>query len=183
MSYTPMRNDRRDFDPMGTDWGYILDESPLTQWRELVAVNARRATWPFALSSDKHGSYGSVRLSPDWCYCSWSPEYVLAWWDADKPHIVRCDLTIGRHYPNGFYWAPSDKWAGTMVLDLREQTQTWCLRDRDKPVPDDVAAEAAHKGAKLLAFFAGACEHWRAGDQPRPVQAHDLYDPDYRAAS
>lgn len=180
-TYAPMRNDRRDFDPMGKDWSYILDgPNPYVQWRELVAVNARRSTWPFELHGDRDGrsSYGSVRLAPDWAFYSWSGEYVTAWWDSGKPHTVRCDVSIGRDYPNGTGWAPRDKWEGTMVLDLREQAHTWELypRSRDKAIPDDVAAEVASKGAKLLAFFTDACEHWRAGDQERPVQAHDLYE-------
>lgn len=178
-TYAPMRNSRADFDPMGKDWSYILDgPNPYVQWRELVAVNARRSTWPFELHGDRHGknSFGSVRLAPDWAFYSWGSEYVGASFDPEQPHIVRCHVYIGRNYPNGIHWAATDKWDGAVVLDLREQTHTWELFpcDRDKPVPDDVAAEVAHKAAKLLAFFTDACEHWRAGDQERPVQAHDL---------
>jgi hypothetical protein len=185
-TYQPMRNDRRDFDPMGDDWSYILDTGNRGEgWRELVAVNARRATWPFELHADRSGhSYGSVRLSPDWAFYSWGGEYVGAYWDADRPHEVRCHVYVGRDYRNGTSWAPAEKWDGEMTLDLLAGTHSWrpFPRDADKAVPDDVAAEFAHKGAKLLAFFADACEHWRAGDRARPLQAHELYDPDYRPA-
>lgn len=181
--YVPMRNDRRDFDPMGEDWHYILDDGGTGQgWRELVAVNARRATWPFALHEDRQGrSYGYARLSPDWAFYSWGNEYLMASWDAAQPHQVRVMLTIGRDYPDAEFGHRTAAWSGQMVLDLLAMSYAWDLypRDADKPIPDDVAAEATHKGAKLLAFFTDACGHWRAGDQPKPVQAYELVDHSY----
>jgi hypothetical protein len=178
-AYKPMGNDRRDFNPMGEEWGYILDETPPTPWRELVAVRARRATWPFEVITDNrvHRSYGSVRLSPDWCFYAWGTEYVGAGWYPVAPHIVRCHLMIGRRYDNGVGWPPVEMWSGVAVLDLRDGSHAWepYPSQREREVLPDVRAEIGHKAGKLLAFFQDAIGHWKAGDQERPVQATDLY--------
>lgn len=184
MTYQPMTNDRRDFDPMGDDWSYILDNYPADTWRQLVAVKARRASWPFAdrgITGDRWGkAWHSARLAPDWAFYAWGHEYVLVSWDEARPHEVVCRLVIERRYHDPETGHRVEEWTGQVTLDLREQTQTWqlCPRDAERGAPGDVAAEAAHKGAKLLAFFNDACEHWRAGDQARPVQAYDLAHPD-----
>jgi hypothetical protein len=173
--YQPMVNDRHEFNPMGAEWSYILDSgNDGPAWRALVAKNMRYGTWPFA----GHGhtgrrggpSYHHARLSPDWVFYSWGSEYVGASWDEAEPSIVKCRLVIGRDY--------GDDYTGHVVIDLRAKAcQPWlpCQRGRERGIPADVAAEAEHKAAKLLAFFLDAIMHWKAGDQERPVQAADIY--------
>lgn len=169
-----MTNDRRDFDPMGEAWNYILDETPAPEWRQLVSPGFKHATWPFRA---RHG-YHSVRLAPDWCFYSWGDEIVSAEWTPAEPHIVRCRVTIERRYADPEFGHKRDSWTGTVVLDLKARAfQPWflCKRDALRGVPADVAAEAAHKAGKLLAFFLAAIERWKIGDQARPVVARDLY--------
>jgi hypothetical protein len=175
MTYQPMRNAHPDFDPMGEEWGYILDSgcAPAEAWRGMVARNLRSATWPYKLLSDRHGRYGGARLAPDWCYWAWGREYVTATWRPEEPHLIRCRLTIGRRYANA---APEAEYAGHVILGLRGQTVTWLpAQAMHRDIPASVTAEAEHKGAKLLAFFTDAIGHWKAGDQEQPVQARDLY--------
>lgn len=163
--YQPMRNDYRDFNPVAPEWSYILDEAPPATWRELVAVNRRHATWPF----QPHGYGGrwfhSVRLSPDWCFLSWGAEYVLADWDESSPGLVNVRLRLTRR---------PHEWVVWTQLDLREQVFSYTDADVSA-LPADVFAELAIKCDKLLAFFADACQHWHDGDQPRPINATDLY--------
>ena len=66
MTYVPMTNDRRDFDPMGKEWSYIPDEHPGLPWRGMVPVNLRPATWPYKLHTDRLGKdpYGGLCA---WC--------------------------------------------------------------------------------------------------------------------
>ena len=179
--YRPMRNDRRDFDPMGAEWGYALDMYPPPGWRQLVAVKGRRDAWPFG----NVGRFQAIRLAPDWCHCSWHPYYVLAWpgWDQSRDaadaemHQVTARLVFERRTEHGGRHR-LDEWTGVARLDLRTREWTWhpCARDADKPMPPEVTAEVEHRCAKLLAFFDAAIEHWRAGDQARPVSVGDLLD-------
>jgi hypothetical protein len=196
-AYTRMANDRRDFDPMGADWGYISDEfgSEAANWRGMVPVGLRAFTWLYQLYTDRHGqhAYGSVRLAPDWCHYAWGPEYVGAEWEPASPHTVKCRGQVQRRYApagevsdwpaNPFAGEGNDRWhvyewVARSTLDLL--SGTWELEvaptgaERAPSVPADVRAEAEHKAGKLLAFFRAECEHWRAGDQERPVQAYDL---------
>jgi hypothetical protein len=181
MTYTPMKNDRCEFDSMGQEWGYILDDGPGEQsWRSMVPLAERAFTWPYQLHTDRHGqrSYGSARLAPDWCFYSWHPEYVLASWGPEAPHLVQCRLWFARRYTS-----PGPELrdvTGVVMLNLLHQSYTWapCKRDELRGVPGDIVAEVAHKAGKLLAFFRSECEHWRAGDQPRPAQAWNLAHPD-----
>jgi hypothetical protein len=177
--YRPMRNDAAGFDPMGDDWAYILDDAPPDTWRELVATCDRRETWPFQVrGASRHGDgYFYARLSPDWCFLAWGRQYVGACWDPARPHEVACRVIAGRLAGQREGEHAVHDWAAVVTLDLHEQTFTWhpCPRDARLGVPDDVAAEIEHKAGKLLAFFNSAIEHWRAGDQPRPVVAADLY--------
>lgn len=175
-AYRPMRNDRRDFDPMGADWGYVLDDTPADLWRELVAVRDRRASWPFQIRGQQpgHDGYWYARLSPDWCWCAWGAEYIGAHWNPATPSQVTCRVTITRYTATGGEHQ-GGRWTGELVLDLHEQSFTWqpCPRDLARGVPDDVTAEAGHKAAKLLAFFDAQIAQWRAGDTPRPFTAAD----------
>lgn len=179
--YRPMRNDPAGFDPMGEDWGYILDDVPAGQWRELVAVCDRRETWPFQIRGAsarpyKEG-YWSARLSPDWCFLAWGREYIGATWDPDRPHEVSCRITVTRRAEAREGTHDLHDWAGVITLDLREQEFTYrpCRRDQLLGVPAGVTSEAEHKARKLLAFFNDAIRHWHDGDQSRPASAADLY--------
>jgi hypothetical protein len=73
-------------------------------------------------------------------------------------------------------------WTARIDLNLLDRSFALTVRGRGEEsgrlphVPADVYAEAQHKAGKLLAFFRAECEHWKAGDQERPVQARDLYD-------
>lgn len=178
-AYRPMRNDAADFDPMGTGWRYILDDAPPDTWRELVATCDRRETWPFQIrGTDRHrDGYFYARLSPDWCFLAWGREYIGAAWDPARPHEVTCRITVARRAEAREGGHALHDWAAVITLDLHGQAFTWrpCRRDAELGVPADVAAEIEHKAAKLLAFFNDAIEHWREGDQPRPVNAIDLY--------
>jgi hypothetical protein len=181
--YRPMVNDARDFDPMGADWAYILDNAPPDTWRELVAVRDRKATWPFQVRGQEphHNGYFYARLSPDWCFLAWGREYVGAEWHPDRPHEVRCRHAIARRAEVREGTRELHDWAGVITLDLAAQTFTYkpCRRDELLGVPAGVLAEVEHKARKLLAFFNDAISHWAAGDQARPVTASDLYRPDW----
>lgn len=203
MTYRPMVNARRDFDPMGEEWNYICDEygSRAAGWRGMVPVNLRPFTWPYRLCTDRHGqnAYGCVRLAPDWCLYAWGNQYVLAGWNPAAEHMVNCRTVIERRYapagtksdwPRDLFAGEGDdrwrihEWAAYITLDLLAGTWKLDIRlhgkqaDPAPPVPADVHAEAEHRAVKLLEFFRAECEHWKAGDQPRPVQAHDLYNPE-----
>jgi hypothetical protein len=183
MAYTPMTNDRRDFDPAGADWSYILDNgcAGLNTWRELVPVKQRRATWPFTAYGQLHGRcHYAVRLAPDWAFYSWGSEYVLASWEPAEAHAVVCRVLITRSTPSAEFGPVSDTYSGRTHLDLTSQRAAWVPDARTvqrADIPADVWAESVCKGGKLLAFFNDACAQWRRGDSPRPVQAHDLYAP------
>jgi hypothetical protein len=202
-AYQPMTNSRPGFDPMSEVWNYISDEYPGGPWRGLVPVSMRPFTWPYQLHTDRHGqgSYGAVRLSPDWAYYAWRNEHVLADWSPDKPHTVNCRTRLERRYTpagevsdwprNPFAGEGNDhwrvyQWTVRITLDLMRGTRLVDIipfgRGDERPpsVPADVQAEAEHKTGKLLAFFRAECAHWKAGDQERPVQAHDLYRPPER---
>jgi hypothetical protein len=162
-AYQPMRNDPAGFDPAGGPWAYVSDDRPPQRWRALVAVAARRGTWPFA-ARDTDNRYFYARLSPDWCHCSWGSEYVGAEWDPARSSAVTARLSITRR-PLG--------WTLKVTLDLAAGTYSWDPAGA-AGMPDDAVAEAEVKCGKLLTFFAQACEHWRAGDQPHPPTASDL---------
>lgn len=178
--YQPMRNDHRDFDPAGGPWSYILDQTPPVQWRALVAPNLRHATWPFR----PRQRFQAIRLSPDWCYLSWGPEYVLAWpgWDQDRDahdgelHQVTARLRAERRRRGGRV-PRIDAWESTAEIDLRIGAWSWAPGSGAEipGLPGDAYDELAAKAVKLLAFFADAIGHWRAGDQERPPDARDLW--------
>jgi hypothetical protein len=201
MTYIPMANDRRDFNPMGQEWGYVCDEHPGQDWRGMVPLNLRPFTWPYQLHTDRLGKdpYGSARLAPDCCFYAWRNEYVGASWNPQTPQAVDCATTLERRYApagevsdwpaNPFAGDGNDRWRvyewraeitlnlslGAFLLDVTPRGKGG---DRAPAVPVDVRAEAEHKAGKLLAFFREQCTHWRAGDQPRPVQAWKLAHPD-----
>jgi hypothetical protein len=206
MTYVPMTNDRRDFDPMGKEWSYIPDEHPGQPWRGMIPVNLRPATWPYKLHTDRLGKdpYGSVRLVPDWCCYAWGNEIAGATWSPAAEHTVNCRTTIERRYAppgqvsdwpaNPFAGEGNDRWrvydwTARIDLNLLDRSFALTVRGRGEEsarpphVPADVYAEAQHKAGKLLAFFRAECEHWKAGDQERPVQARDLYDAQKAAQS
>jgi hypothetical protein len=199
MTYTPMVNDRASFDPMGEDWGYILDEVPGPEWRGMVPVNLRPCTWPYQLNTDRHGrnAYGCARLAPDWCLYAWSGQYVLAEWEPAAEHTVKCRMRLERRYApagevsdwpsNPFAGEGNDRWqvcewavqitlnllAGTAEVDVVRPVP-WRGMAPAPSVPDDVRAEAAHKAGKMLAFFRTECGRWRTGDLERPQVARGL---------
>lgn len=174
-AYEPMIHDRAEYDPAAGPWNYILDDAPPDKWRELVAVAQRSATWPF--QPRYTGSrYCSARLSPDWCFYAWGSEYVLADWEPDKPQLVTCRIVVTRRVQHDGWWTTRAS------LDLASGSFTAPASPCDPPMPADVTAELDAKCGKLLAFFADANRHWRAGDQERPVQAGDLYQRDTQMA-
>ena len=198
MTYQPMANDRRDFDPMGQEWGYVPDEHPGQEWRGMVACGLRPSTWPYKLYTDRHGKdpYGAVRLAPDWCLYAWGNEYVSASWVPESPHAVTCRTVIERRYAppgqvsdwprNPFAGEGNDhwqfyQWSACIVVNLLTGEHATVVSPAGRPgtrppvTPDDVRAEAEHKAAKLLAFFRAECERWRAGEPARPLQAHALH--------
>jgi hypothetical protein len=180
-AYQPMANDRRDFDPMSAEWAYILDDGcrPPCRWRELVPARERVATWPFEAAGrhrDNSPYYGA-RLAPDWAFYAWGSEYALAGWRPGSPHEVFCHIGATRAAPGPERGRRAGLYVGYVHLDLRGQTVRWapCRADAERGVPEDVNAEAEHKGRKLLAYFADACARWQRGEA-QPVTARDLYE-------
>lgn len=197
MTYEPMTNDRREFDPVAGEWGYILDDTSAdTAWRGMVPLSGRPFTWPYRLHTIfGRNPYGSARLAPDWCFYAWSDEYVLASWSPAAEHAVTCRTTLYRRYgPEGTPPArPGDNFAG--VGNDRWVYREWRLNvtldllrgaygvnivpdDGAQFIPADVQAEGEAKAAKLLAFFQAECLRWQAGELARPQQAYELVSHD-----
>lgn len=170
MTYEPMKNNRAGFDPVGAEWGYILDDRPNEQpWRGMVPLAERPFTWPYQLHADRYGRYGSARLAPDWAFYAWRNEYVLASWDPSAPHVVDCRTMLERRYApagevsdwpaNPFAGEGNDRWR---VFEWRADIALNLLAGTCRPRA--VGARGRDRGGAAQGRQA-------AGVLPRPVRA------------
>ncbi len=161
MTYEPMANNRAEFDPMGAEWAYIVDDNQIIYHHPLTAPRLREGWWPFARKDTEYAD-AFVRLSPDWCLYSWGSEYVLAG-RGEQPHLAVASLHVGDcgHYCE-------------VHLDLRagNWTLAWAYGVEVTP---ELLAEAGHKAGKLLAYLTAECARRDKAGSTRPVTAHDLH--------
>jgi hypothetical protein len=169
-----MANDAREFDPKGEHWSYILDDHSVIYHHPLTAPRLRVGWWPFAREGREYTSHW-VRLSPDWCFYSWGPDYVLAGpVGGDEPaSLIACEIHLGNGAPD---WTRSkyDERV-TIRLDLAAKTHEILWPAAGPRSPAQVA-EATHKAGKLLAYLTAECARRDEAGSTRPVTAADVAD-------
>jgi hypothetical protein len=165
-------------EPPNSEWDYVIDELGIAYRRGLVAQRLRPGWWPLAYADPERehrarrrdyppvapecGAAG-VRLAPDCKLYAWRNETVVVGPDHKVPHVA---------HASAYLWA-GDRRILRCRLQLDLKAQTYTLGELPEDTRPEIRAQGESKGAKLVSFFAAACEA-RDGSEARPVTAWDL---------